>query len=282
MATPAPARSGAHGDLLHRLRHNLRILHVIAAMDFKLKYAGSALGYVWSVVKPLALFTMLYLVFGRLFNLGAISKYYPLSLLIGIVLFTFFSEATSLGMTSVVERGSLLGKLSFPRLIIPVSRTIGVAITFMVNLTVIGAFVAWNGIEPRWSWVLLLPLLAEFYFFILGLTLILATLFVRLRDIGQVWELLSQLLFYATPILYPVGYLPPEIRTLAFLNPLTQVVQDFRALVLYDDLAPNRITAAEVFHGSGGRLLPLAVAFGTLAVGLYVYRREAPWFAERV
>lgn len=282
MAAPTPAQSGAHGRLSRRLRHNLRILHVIAAMDFKLKYAGSALGYVWSIIKPLALFTMLYLVFGRVFDLGAISKYYPLSLLIGIVLFTFFSEATSLGMTSVVERAGLLSKLSFPRLIIPTSRTVGVALTFAVNLTVVAAFIAWNQIIPRWNWVLLIPLLFELYVFTLGLTLVLAALFVRFRDIGQVWELFTQLLFYATPILYPVGFLPPEARTIIFLNPLTQVLQDVRALILYEDLEPNRITAAEVLHGSAGRLLPIAVALGTLALGLMVFRRESPWFAERV
>lgn len=282
MATPSPARSGAHGARSRRLRHNLRILHVIAAMDFKLKYAGSALGYVWSIIKPLALFTMLYLIFGRVFDLGAISKYYPLSLLIGIVLFTFFAEATGLGMASVVERAGLLSKLSFPRLIIPTSRTVGVAITFAVNLTVIAAFIGWNQIIPRWNWILLIPLLAELYVFTLGVTLVLAAVFVRFRDIGQVWELFTQLLFYATPILYPVGFLPPSARTIVFLNPLTQVLQDVRALILYQDIPPNRITAADVFHGSAGRLLPIAFAFGTLVLGLVVFRRESPWFAERV
>jgi ABC-2 type transport system permease protein len=225
---------------------------------------------------------MLYLVFGRIFDLGAISRFYPLSLLIGIVLFTFFSEATSLGMTSIIERGPLLGRLAFPRLVIPTSRTLGVALTFGINLTVIAAFVAWNQIVPRWNWVLLIPLFVELYIFVLGLTLVLASLFVRFRDIAQVWELATTLLFYATPILYPVGYLPPTARTIVFLNPLTQVLQDARALILYDDLAPNRITAAEVFSGLGGRGLPIAITFATLALGLAVFRRESPWFAERL
>jgi ABC-2 type transport system permease protein len=281
MATPAPVRVTTHLVRSRRLHHNLRILRVLAAMDFKLKYSGSALGYLWSVIKPLSLFTILYLVFSRIFRLGGLSQYYPLSLLIGVVLFTFFSEATSLGMFSVVDRASLIGKMAFPRLIIPVSRTIGVAITFMVNLTVVAAFIAWNGIEPRWYWILLVPLLIEFYIFILGVTLILATLFVRLRDISQVWELTAQLIFYATPIIYPVGYLPPGLRTIAFLNPLTQVVQDFRAIVLYDDLEPNLITAADVF-GTWGRLLPIGIALGIFVFGLLFYRRQAPWFAERV
>lgn len=273
------SEAGARGS---RIRHNVRILHVLAAMDFKLKYAGSALGYVWSVVKPLALFTMMYLVFGRIFDLRSISQYYPLSLLIGIVLFTFFAEATNLGMGSVVERAALLRKLSFPRLVIPTSRTVGVGITLAVNLTVIAAFVAWNRITPRWDWILLVPLLAELFLFTLGVALILAAIFVRLRDIGQIWELFSQLLFYATPIIYPIGFLPPWARSAAFLNPFTQVLQDVRALVLYADLPDNKITAAEVFAGYGGRAIPIAIALGVFLLGVYVFRREAPSFAERV
>jgi len=282
MATPAPAESGAHRALWRRFRHNLRILHVLAAMDFKLKYAGSALGYVWSVVKPLALFTMLYLVFGRIFDLRTISAYYPLSLLIGIVLFTFFAEATSLGMASVVERAELIRKLSFPRLVIPTSRTVGVAITFAVNVSVIAAFIAWNEIRPNWNWLLLAPLFVELFLFTLGVTLILATLFVRLRDVGQIWELFSQLLFYATPIIYPIGFLPPWARNIAFLSPFTQVLQDVRAIVLYQDLPENRITAADVFEGYGGRLIPIGIAAVVFVVGVVVFRRAAPSFAERV
>lgn len=250
-------------------------------MDFKLKYSGSALGYVWSVVKPLALFTMLYLIFGRVFKLDEISAYYPLSLLIGIVLFTFFSEAATLGMGSIVEQAGLLRKLSFPHLIIPTSRTLGVAITFGVNLTVVAAFIAWNKIVPHWDWFLLPPLVLELYVFTLGVALILSTAFVRLRDVGQVWELFSQLLFYATPILYPVGFLPPWAKSIVFLSPLTQVLQDIRAIVLYEDLPQNRITAAEVFHGSAGRLLPVGFAVATFLTGVLLFRRQSPWFAER-
>lgn len=282
MATPAPARSGAPGGFTRRLRHNLRILHVIAATDFKLKYAGSVLGYVWSVVKPLALFTMLYLVFAKIFRLGTISEYYPLSLLTGIVLFTFFADATGLGMSSIVARESLLRKLSFPRLIIPTSVTIGSAITFCVNLGVVAVFVAWNQIPPRLNWLLLVPLLLQFYVFTLGVSLILATLFVRFRDIGQIWELATQLILYATPIIYPVGFLPEWARTIAFLSPFTQILQDIRAIVLYQDLAPNLITASQAFDSSAGRLLPIGVTLAVFGLGLWMFKKQEPWFAERV
>jgi ABC-2 type transport system permease protein len=266
----------------HPLRQQLRVLRVIAGAEFKLKYAGSALGYVWSVVKPLALFTMLYLVFGRVFKLGTISHYYPVALLMGIVLFTFWSDASTLGMNSLVARESLLRKMSFPRLIIPTAATLTAAITFAINATVIAAFVAWNGIVPRVDWLLLVPLLAELYLFVLGVSLLLSTLFVRFRDVGQIWELVLQVLFYASPIIYPVGYLPPWARQVAFLSPFTQILQDVRSIVLYPDIGPNKITAADAFHSSAGRLLPIAIAFAIFGLGLYVFKREEPWFAERV
>jgi ABC-2 type transport system permease protein len=279
VATTDPSSAGRAGG---GLRHQLRILHVLASVDFKLKYAGSALGYVWSVLKPLMLFVMLYLVFGRVFHLGSISRYYPLALLIGIVLFTFFSDACTLGMSSVVSRESLIRKMSFPRLIVPASATLTATITLVINLTVVVAFVAWNRIVPQPDWLLIPLLLLELYVFVLGVSLILATLFVRFRDIGQIWELALQLLFYASPIIYPVGYLPPWARRIAFVNPFTQVMQDIRALVLYPDIAPNKITASVAFGTSAGRLIPIGVAVGVFLFGLYIFKREEPWFAERV
>src|SRR5215204_411498 len=278
MATPTPARiqPGARAARSSRLRHNLRILHVLAAMDFKLKYSGSALGYVWSVIKPLSLFTVLYVVFAKIFRLGEISQYYPLALLIGIVLYTFFVDATNLAMTSIVSRETLIRKLSFPKLVIPTSMTLAAAITFGVNLAVVGVFIAWNQIPPRLSWFLLVPLLLEFYVFVLGVSLVLANLFVRFRDIGQIWELAAQLILYATPIIYPIGFLPEWARTIAFLNPLTQILQDFRAIVLYQDIAPNLITAADVFHSPAGRLIPIAITLALFAVGLWMFRKQEP------
>jgi ABC-2 type transport system permease protein len=265
-----------------RLLHQARVLRVIAGTDFKLKYAGSALGYVWSIAKPLALFSMIYAVFGHIFKLGKISHYYPLSLLIGIIVFTFFGDGTSVGMWSLVSRESLLRKLSFPRLIIPTSATLSAAITFGVNSIVIAIFVASNGITPRLDWLLLIPLLLELYVFILGIALILSALFVRLRDVSQLWELALQLIFYASPIIYPIGFLPPFARKLVFINPLTQVLQDIRSIVIYPDLTPNRLTIADSFGTAAARLIPISIAFLTLLIGLLYFRREEPWFAERV
>lgn len=263
-----------------RARHTVRILQVIAGVEFKLKYADSALGYAWSVIKPLALFSVMYLVFGRLFGLNEISEYYGISLLIGIVAYGFFSDATSLGMTSLIARQSLLQKLHFPRIVIPVSATVTAAMTFAVNAVVVAGFVAWKGITPQLDWLLLVPLLLELYAFILGIALVLATLLVRLRDVGQVWELALQVLFYASPVIYPVGFLPPFARDLVFISPFSQIIQDIRAILLYPDLAANKITAADAL-GDWGHLVPISVTVLVLVFGIWLFRRYEPWYAER-
>jgi ABC-2 type transport system permease protein len=261
------------------IEHQLRVLRVIARIEFKLKYADSALGYVWSIAKPMALFTVLYIVFGRFFKLGAGFNNYPVYLLIGIVLWTFFVDATSLCLTSFVSRGALLRKLSFPRIVIPISVAMTAAITLGVNLIPIAIFMAWNGLTPRLEWLALVPLLIELFVFTVGLGVILATLFVRFRDVSQLWELVSQLAFYASPIIIPVGFLPPWFQPIAFLNPFVQIMQDIRAVLIYTQPV---ITATSVLHTVGGRVVPIGIAFATLLVGLYLFRRQSPWFAERV
>jgi ABC-2 type transport system permease protein len=265
----------------HRLAYLLRVLGVTAAAEYRLKYSGSALGYFWSVAKPLAFFTVLYLVFGHVFKLNSLSTYYPVSLLIGIVMYTFVSDATNLAMYSLVARQSLLRKLVFPRVVIPTSAVLTSGITFGVNLIVVAGFIAFKGIEPRLSWLWVIPLLLELFVLVLGVSLVLSAVFVRLRDVGQVWDLVLQLFFYASPIIYPIGYLPGWARTLAFLNPFTQILQQIRAIVLYPDLATNKITASQAL-GGWGSLVPIAIALVIAAAGLAFFRREEPWFAERV
>lgn len=264
-----------------RIGYLFRVLGVTAAAEFRLKYSGSALGYFWSVAKPLAYFTMLYFVFGHVFKLNALSRYYAVSLLIGIVLYTFVADATGLAMNSLVTRQSLLRKLVFPRIVIPTSAVLTSGITFGVNLVVVSAFVAAKGVTPRVSWLLVIPLLLELFVLVLAVSLILSAIFVRLRDVGQVWDLVLQLFFYASPIVYPVGYLPGWARTIAFLNPFTQVLQQIRATVLYPDLANNKITAQQAL-GTWGSLAPLAIVLALAVLGYVFFRRQEPWFAERV
>jgi ABC-2 type transport system permease protein len=264
----------------HRsVRHQLRILRVIAATEYRLKYGDSVLGYTWSVAKPLAMFAVLYTVFGRFFKLNVGFEHYPLYLLIGIVLWVFFVDATSLGMTSLVSRSSLLRKLAFPHLVIPLSVTLSAAMTFVVNLLVVAVFVAANGVRPHLSWFWIPLLLIELFVFTLAIALVLAASFVRVRDVNQIWELVVQLLFFASPIMYPVDFLPPWAKPVAFISPVVQVMQDVRALVIG---GPQGITADVVYGTGWGYAAPVGFCLFTLAFGLWLFHRESPWFAERV
>src|SRR5512132_2256346 len=257
----------------------LRILRVIAGTEYKLKYAESALGYVWSIAKPLAMFAVLYTVFGRFFKLNTGFEHYPLYLLIGLVVWIFFVDATGLAMTSLVARASMLRKLAFPHLVIPISVTVSAAMTFLVNLVVIVVFVAFNHISPSLSWLWMPLLLVELVVFTLAVGLGLATAFVRVRDLAQLWELIIQLLFFGTPIMYPVGFLPPWAKPIAFVSPVVQVMQDMRAIIVG---GPQGITVADVYGTAWAYLVPVGFCLLTLAFGLWLFRRESPWFAERV
>jgi ABC-2 type transport system permease protein len=262
-----------------QLRHQARVLHVIASVQFKLKYTDSALGYIWSLIKPLSYFTILWIVFGRFFKLSSFA-HYPVFLLIGIVLYTFFLDAVSTSIPSVVLSGSVIRRLSFPRLVLPMSTTLTAAITFAINLGAVVVFVIIGGIVPKPSWLLIPLLLAELYVFILGLAFALSAAFVRYRDVIQVWELAAQLLFYASPIMYPVGFLPLWAQPIAYMNPLVQVMQDVRALVVGTSQTHGTITS--VFGTPFARALPITIAFLVFAVGLTYFRRRAPHFAELV
>jgi ABC-2 type transport system permease protein len=266
-------------DRAERLRHQLRVLRVLASIDFKLKYAESAMGYLWSIIKPLSYFAVLWVVFGRFFRVSASIEEYGLYLLIGIVLYTFFVDATGLAFPSMVKGGNVLRKLAFPPLVLPIAATVTAAITFMVNLAVVAVFIAASRVTPSLDWLAIPLLLIELYLFTLGLGLILATFFVRFHDIAQIWELGAQLLIFAAPVMYPITILPEWAQRFAYLNPLVQVMQDVRAVTIGTALPED--TVAGVLGGSAGRLVPVTIALATFALGLFLFRRESPRFAER-
>lgn len=262
--------------LRDRLAYNLRVLRIIAATDFKMKYADSALGYVWSLAKPLAYFAVLWVVFGRFFKTGI--ENFPQYLLIGIVLYTFLLDAVGLTLPSIAGRGALLRRIAFPPLVIPISATLTATLTFLINSVAVAVFMVFSGETPRLEWLLVVPLLLELYVFLLGLGLIVATLFVRMRDIAQIWELGAQLLLFASPIMYPITILPEWAQKVVMVNPFVQVVQDVRDVLLGADNSP----VAALIGGSSARAIPIAITFATLLIGLWLYHRESPRFAESV
>ncbi len=262
-------------SLRDRLAYQLRVLRVIAGVQFKLKYVDSALGYVWSLAKPLSYFAVLWVVFGRFFDTGV--GRFPLYLLLGIVLFTFLVDAVGGALPSIVERAALLRRIAFPPVLIPMSATLTALMTFSVNLVAVAVFIAVSGIVPDVKWLLLLPLLGELYVFIVGLAFVISALFVRFRDIGPIWELVSQLILFASPIMYPITTLPSWAERVEMLNPFVQVLQDVRYIVLGPHVALGTIPTSISNH-----VIPLAVALLTFLFGIALQRRFGSSFAEAV
>jgi len=254
----------------------LNLIRELAMTGFKLKYSDSVLGYFWSLGRPLLLFLIYYVIFAYIFKIGRDIENYPLYLLTGIVLWQFFVETTTLCMGSIQSNGSLIRKVYFPRIALPLASSLTALLTLILNFLVIIAFLLYSQVWPDWSWFLVIPLFLEFYIFTLGVSLILATVFVKYRDIGVIWGVITQGLFYATPILYSIEMVPERFQKYVLFNPAAQVIMDTRTAVLGD-----RITSSsEVLGGFGW--VPFIIVLGVVGFGYFVFKRRSAYFAEEV
>ena len=273
------------GKLISKYRYSWILLRELVKTDFKLRYQGSMLGMAWSVLKPLMLFAVMYVVFVRFLRFGAGIPHFAVSLLLAQTLWAFFQEATSQGMQAIVGRGDLLRKLKFPKYIVVVSSTVSALINLVISLFVVLIFMIVNGVEFRPT-ILLFPLVVvELYIFALGIAFLLSTMFVKFRDIGHIWDVIMQAWFYATPIIYPltqlinVGWLSVA-KLVLMLNPIAQIIQDARYLVV--------TTQTETIWGLAGqrcwlfKLVPLLIVAVVLLIGMIIFRRRSPYFAEEL
>lgn len=261
-------------------RRNRILLRELVITDFKLRYQGSVLGYAWSVLKPLFLFLILYVVFDYIFALGKGVPHYPVYLLLGIVLWTFFAEATQLGLQSIVGRGDLIRKINFPKYIIVVSGTVSSLINLGFNLVVVLLFVALNGVHLSFESLLIIPLIVELYIFSLGVAFFLAALNVKLRDVGYLWEIFMQGAFYATPVLYPLQMVLDKSHIagkLLMLNPVAQVLQDGR----YVMVTKQTVTSWSLFSG-WKEFIPFIIIAIVLVASVLYFRKGSKSFAEDI
>ena len=254
------------------------LVWVIASTDFKLTYFGSVLGYLWSLMRPLLLFGVLYVVFSEVVRLGDGVKNYPVLLLLNIVLFTFFQEATQNAVTSAVLRENLVRKMHFPRMVIPLSTVLTAAFNMMVNMAAVFVFVLAYGVNPRASWLLFPLIVLLFVTFTAGVAMLLSALYPRYRDVSPIWAVLSTILFYGSPVLYPIEAVPEDWRALVLANPLAALLETARVAVV-DASAP---TVAEAAGSELAWLLPTAVFVVVCALGFWVFNREAPRIAEEL
>jgi ABC-2 type transport system permease protein len=281
MSIPMPhARHQVHGPsaLGGEPRRFFNLVWIIATTDFKLTYFGSVLGYLWSLVRPLMLFGVLYLVFTEIVKFGEGIKDYPMVLLLNIVLFTFFQEATQNCVTAVVNRESLVRKMHFPRLVIPLATVLTAAFNLAVNLLAVLVFLLAYGIQPRASWLLLPLVLIALLAFTVGVGSALSALFVRYRDVQPIWLVASTLLFYGSPVLYTIEQVPEDVRSAYLVNPLAALLEIARVIVI-DPSAP---TLGEATGHSAMWIAPLAVLVVVCAAGLWLFSHEAPRVAEEL
>jgi ABC-2 type transport system permease protein len=251
---------------------------LLATTQFKLNYFETAFGYVWSLARPLLTFGVLYVVFTKIFRFGDEVPHYAALLLFNVMLFTFFSEATSQAVGCVVGSENVVRKMQFPRLAIPTAVVLTGLFDLCLNLIVVLAFLLANGVTPRLTWLALPGIVALLLVFTAGVSMLLAALFVRFRDIAPIWSVLSLVIFYASPILYPVELVPHSLRFLLFINPFAPLLEVARRL-LVDPNAPSVVDAAGSIWGVIG---PAAVVLATCAIGLWVFTRAAPRIAEEL
>jgi ABC-2 type transport system permease protein len=249
----------------------------LAVTDFKLRFFGSVLGYLWQLVRPLLLFGVLYVVFTQFVKIGGAVEFYPVVLLSNIVLFTFFSEGTG-AVGSLVDRESLVRKIQFPRAAVPVAVVLTAAFNLTLNSLVVLVLALASGVRPRWSWLEIPLLLALLAALVVGMAMLLSALYVRFRDVKPIWEVALQLLFYATPVIYAIETIDiaERLRELLMLNPLAAILEQFRHAVI----DPNAPTAAEAAGGAVWLLVPLGLIVAAVVVGWRVFDRAAPRIAE--
>lgn len=262
-------------------RKNRILLAELVRTDFKIRYESSALGYVWSVLNPLLLFAVLYVVFALFLGIGRGIEHFPVYLLTGIVLWRFFTEATNGGLKAIVSRGSLIRKINFPKYIIVISGTISSLINLGISLLVVLLFCVINGVPLSLSALLIIPLILELYVLALGVSFFLSAVNVYLRDIGYAWEVVLQAGFYAIPIIYPLTLVleqSPLAAQILILNPIAQVIQDARYVLVTHD----SITSHQLFGNSLKIFIPYGIVILVVIFGGLYFKRKSGGFAEHV
>lgn len=264
-----------------KYRYSIILLKQLVITDFKLRYKGSVLGYVWSLLRPLALFAILYVVFVHFLRFGADIPHFAVSLLIGVVLWNYFTEVTTNGLSAIVSKGDLMRKLAFPRYVIVVAGSLSALINLAINLVVVGVFIMFNGVDLTWYALWVIPLIIELFVLGLAFAFLLSALYVKFKDISYIWELLLQAGFYATPIIYPITMvlaISPAAAKIMMLNPVAQIIQDVRAAVISLDTP----TITSLFGNPYVHLIPILAVLVIAVFSALYFRKKSASFAEEI
>lgn len=249
----------------------------LAVNEFKLRYYGNVLGYFWSLAKPLMTFAVIYVAFTEILKVGTSTPHFAAMLICGIVLFNFFAEATGGSVTSLVASGSLIRKIPVPALAIPMSIVVQAFFTLCLNLVAIGIFFAIDGVEVTRDWLQAPLILAGLLFVTTAFSSLLANLYVPFRDTGQIWEVLSQVFFWGSAVLYSIQNIDEPLRGLIMFNPLAVVMVQMHHSII-DQSQPSALGAASAGHLLVATLIVLVV----FASGALMYRHVRPRLAEQI
>jgi ABC-2 type transport system permease protein len=262
-------------------KQNRVLLAELVRTEFKLRYQDSVLGFFWSLLKPLLMFAILYFVFGHLLKIGSSIEHYAVYLLLGIVLWNFFAEATSQGLSAIVARGDLIRKVNFPKYIVVISGTISALINLSINLVVIAVFMIFNGVDLLPTAPLFILPIISLYILSLAIAFFLAAANVKYRDIGHIWDILIQAAFYATPVLYPISLVLAQsnyIGSLLMLSPVAQAIQDAR----YFLITHQTTTTADLFSSWYILIIPYVITLILIVLATVYFKKSSKYFAENV
>lgn len=261
------------------LRRFAFLTYTIAITEFKLRFYGSALGYVWQLLRPLLLFATLYVVFHHVVKIGGTVEFFPVILLMNIMLFTYFGEASS-AVTAVVDRENLVRKIQVPRLAIPLAQTLTATFNVALNLIVIVIFAVISEVHITWRWIEIPFLVGALAVFAAGFAMLISALYVRYRDVKPIWDVFIQMLFYATPVIYVLETLDISdgIKEGMALNPIAAILIQMRH-AMFDPSAPS---AADAAGGPLMLLIPIGIVLTVVVLGYWVFNREAPRIAEEL
>ena len=265
-------------NLLNRYRYSVILLRQLVKTDFKLRYQGSALGYIWSLLRPFALFVILYFVFAKFLKIGESIPNFPVYLLLGIILWNYFAEVTTGSVGAIVGRGDLLRKINFPKYVIVLASSISALINLLLNFVVVAAFLVINHIDISPIAATTLLLIGELFVFSLALAFFLSAVFVRFRDVSFIWEVIMQGAFYLTPILYPLSLLPEKAAKILMLNPMAQIIQDVRYVLVTD----KSQTISGVYNSHLIRAVPIGATILLAVVAAIYFKKRSRYFAEDV
>jgi ABC-2 type transport system permease protein len=259
-------------------RRFLYLTWMIGLTEYRLTYFGSALGYLWSLVRPLLLFGVMYVVFSQVLRFGDDIANYPVLLLLNIVLFSFFTDAASRSVSAVVENEQLVRKMHFPRIVIPLSVVLTATFTMLVNLVAVFVFLLAYGVDPRPEWLLLPVVLVPLVMLTAGASMLLSSLYVRYRDVAPIWAVVSTALFYASPVLYAIDSVPDDYQRLVLINPIAGMLEQARRWIV----DPSARGAVDAIGGIEWALIPLGIFVALCVLGLVVFEHQAPRIAERL